>query len=244
MGFKTYVVLYHHRHGVTPCLIKAAQEPTDEQMYAALEDMGEDVTDRREDEYVEAILVDEPTTVPLSDDDCDSAGCPGWIVTNDNGQIERCDTCKRFANDDEAIAHVHALETLDWSRQFEDAARKALTNVREELSDVIEASQDYPISVEMTETISRLETLIGRSFWLERHRWSENGLQFVRLLSEMYAAGEVSDDTETMEPFGFFVVKVSELVESMDLPWGQIVEILERADQIFQTNKRPPEVKS
>ena len=35
-----------------------------------------------------------------------SPGCPGWGVFNENGEIQRCDECNRFADDDEAIQHV------------------------------------------------------------------------------------------------------------------------------------------
>lgn len=36
------------------------------------------------------------------------AGCPGWAVFNGN-DLQRCDECKRFSDDDEACAHARAL---------------------------------------------------------------------------------------------------------------------------------------
>lgn len=41
---------------------------------------------------------------------CDDPQCPGWAVFNDN-QIQRCDACDRFADDDEAVAHVRGLDS-------------------------------------------------------------------------------------------------------------------------------------
>ena len=38
--------------------------------------------------------------------------CLGWAVFND-AEIQRCDECARFASDEEAIAHVEALERLE-----------------------------------------------------------------------------------------------------------------------------------
>jgi hypothetical protein len=242
---KLYIVLYHHRHGVTACVIHSITEPTEEEMYEALEAMGEDIKDRREDEYVETFLAPSfQKGHALNEEDCDSAGCPGWLITTDNDKIERCDNCKRFENDDMAVAHVHALEALDWGQHFEAAAHKALVALREDLSGLVESTQDYPASPEMTEIVGRLETLLGRSFWLERHRWSEHGLQFARLLSEMYSIGEPSEDSETMEERGFLSIKIKELEESMDMSWDQILSIMERADIVFQGEKRPPEVES
>lgn len=43
---------------------------------------------------------------------CDP-GCPGWGVFNENGEIQRCDECNRFADDDEAIQHVSHLMRQD-----------------------------------------------------------------------------------------------------------------------------------
>lgn len=36
--------------------------------------------------------------------ECDH-GCPGWAWFNE-GEIQRCDTCKRFDSDEEAAKHV------------------------------------------------------------------------------------------------------------------------------------------
>lgn len=239
-----YVVLYHHRHGVTPCVMYSKQHPTEEEMYAALKEMGEDTEDRREDEYVEAFTTTPKGPPELNKHRCDDGGCPGWLVTTDQGAIERCDTCKRFESDDHAVAHVLALEAIDTHYHFDAAAHRALVELREELSDLIESTQDYEATEQMTEVINRLETLLGRSFWLERHRWSEHGLQFARLLSELYSIGEESEDTETMKTPGYFSIKISDLCLSMDLEWDQILSLFERADMVFQSDKVPPEVKS
>lgn len=171
---------------------------------------------------------------------CDDADCPGWAVFND-GEIQRCDTCGRFKSDDEAKAYVRSLELLDASRHLEAASQRALVTVREELADLIESTQDYPISPEMTEVVGRLETLLGRSFWLERHRWLEHGLQFARLLSEIHAAGEESVDTETMKEPGYLSIKISELEESMGIPWSGIQVLFKRAEAVFQSSKLTPE---
>lgn len=37
--------------------------------------------------------------------ECDPGGCPGWSVFNGN-EIQRCDNCKRFEDDDAAIEYV------------------------------------------------------------------------------------------------------------------------------------------
>lgn len=36
---------------------------------------------------------------------CDEDGCPGWDWFNQN-EVQRCDDCKRFANDDSARRHI------------------------------------------------------------------------------------------------------------------------------------------
>ncbi len=38
---------------------------------------------------------------------CDDDLCPGWAWFNDR-EIQRCDTCKRFGDDDDAVVHVRA----------------------------------------------------------------------------------------------------------------------------------------
>jgi len=37
--------------------------------------------------------------------ECDSKRCPGWGVMNDN-EIQRCDTCKQYETDEDALKHV------------------------------------------------------------------------------------------------------------------------------------------
>jgi hypothetical protein len=44
-----------------------------------------------------------------------SPGCPGWDVFN-GSEIQRCDECRRFADDDEAIAHVAGLARIEGER--------------------------------------------------------------------------------------------------------------------------------
>lgn len=46
--------------------------------------------------------------MPWPDSQC-SPGCPGWAVFNGN-EVQRCDACGRFADDDEAIEHVKNIE--------------------------------------------------------------------------------------------------------------------------------------
>lgn len=53
----------------------------------------------------------------LSKEECDP-GCPGWAVFN-HREIQRCDTCRRFEDDEEAVAHVQKLELLDVERHKE-----------------------------------------------------------------------------------------------------------------------------
>jgi len=172
----------------------------------------------------------------LNTKECETKGCPGWAVFN-NGEVERCDTCKRFGSDDEAIAHVRALEDVDFSRHLDDAAHKALIEVRSELSAVVEEASTNP-GVNVRKLVDKLEVLLGRSVWLERHRWMEHSSQFARLLAEMCALGEVTEDAETGREKGYFIVKISDLEESMDLPWNQILSVLERADIVFQSDKQ------
>jgi len=240
-----YISVYHHRHGEDVIPIFSEQEPTHTEMVAAWEKGNADLELDREDEHLECRgpFSAVPPAPSLNKKKCDDAGCPGWAIFND-GEIQRCDTCKRFESDDEAITHVMALEAIDISRHLDVAAHRALVEIREEMSGLIESTQDYPASSEMTEIINRLEVLLGRSFWLERHRWAEHSLQFARLLSELYAIGEESEDTETMTTPGFLSVKIVDLCESMSLDWTGILSIFERADKVFQSEKTPPEVKS
>ena len=46
---------------------------------------------------------------------CDDPHCPGWAVFNEN-EIQRCDSCDRFASEAEALAHV--IDTGEVSRMF------------------------------------------------------------------------------------------------------------------------------
>lgn len=239
-----YVSVYHHRHGEDVLPMYLPHEPSQEEMEKAWREAHADLELERDDEYLEC-RGPFPLPVPeLNKHRCDDGGCPGWFVTADQGAIERCDTCKRFDSDEQAVAHVLALEAIDTRYHFDAAAHRALVELREELSSLVESTQDYPATEEMTEVINRLETLLGRSFWLERHRWSEHGLQFARLLSELYATSEESEDTETMQSPGYLSVKIADLCLSMDLEWDQILSVFERADMVFQSEKAPPEVKS
>lgn len=174
---------------------------------------------------------------PLNTKECDGPGCPGWGVFDD-GQIQRCDCCERFNDDDEAVAYVKALEAVDVGRHMDAAAVRALDEVRNELSAVIEEISTNP-KVEARKLMERLETLLGRSVWLQRHRWAEHGLQFARLLSELYALGDEAEDTDTIEPkpHGYFTVKIEELCESMNLSWLEVKSIFERANTVFENGK-------
>lgn len=40
---------------------------------------------------------------------CDEDPCPGWVINGDDGAIQRCDTCTRFGDDDDACSHVLKL---------------------------------------------------------------------------------------------------------------------------------------
>lgn len=56
--------------------------------------------------------------------------------------------------------------------------------------------------------------------------WEKDALQFPRLLSEMYATLEFTDQQKRA------------LCESMDLRWEDILELMERADAKWQKIKR------
>ena len=51
---------------------------------------------------------------PWPESQC-SPGCPGWAVFNGN-EIQRCDACARFEDDDEAITHVIGIELREVER--------------------------------------------------------------------------------------------------------------------------------
>ena len=235
-----YVILYHHKHGVTPCVVNSKSEPTDEEMKAALEDIGEELSDFDEErEYLEAVLVGPAKEPELNRKECDGPFCPGWGIFNNN-EIQRCDVCARFRSDEEAVAYAKSLEAIDVGRHLDAAAQRALAEVRDELSAVVEEVSTNP-EVSAKKLMDRLEVLLGRSMWLERHRWSEHATQFARLLSELYALGEEVEDAETMRKPGYFTVKIADLEKSMDLSRSDIISIFERADAVFQSDK--PEVK-
>lgn len=40
-----------------------------------------------------------------SSDECEESGCPGWAWFDDK-QIERCDSCRRWQADEDALQHV------------------------------------------------------------------------------------------------------------------------------------------
>lgn len=54
-----------------------------------------------------------PSGGPLPIDKRCDPGCAGWFVNGESGMIERCDECKRFVDDDAAIAHVDTLCKID-----------------------------------------------------------------------------------------------------------------------------------
>jgi len=68
-------------------------------------------------------------------------------------------------------------------------------------------------------------------------QWLKSHIQFPRLLSELLAHMEVSEDTETMNEQGYMSVKISDLCDSMDLGWTLVLELLHRADAIWEHEK-------
>jgi len=56
--------------------------------------------------------------------------------------------------------------------------------------------------------------------------WDNNRVQFARLLSEIYANIELTDE------------QWRSLEESMDLSRDEILSLFERADEVFQKSKR------
>lgn len=60
---------------------------------------------------------------------CDSENCCGWAVFEEHGDrnspnaIERCDTCKRFPDDETAVEFVKAMAEL--GEEFAELAAKA-----------------------------------------------------------------------------------------------------------------------
>ena len=53
-----------------------------------------------------------------------SPGCPGWAVFNGN-EIQRCDVCARFKDDDAAIEHVIQIERREIRAQLKQGRRGA-----------------------------------------------------------------------------------------------------------------------
>lgn len=98
---------------------------------------------------------------------CDSPYCPGWILTEDEHRIERCDTCKRFKDDEEAVDYVKSLESLDWNRHKSVKVREPLSKIKEALLCFLNDSQDMSATPETAQFISRVEGLLGRVVWLE-----------------------------------------------------------------------------
>lgn len=184
----------------------------------------------------------DPKEPDLNENECEGEGCPGWAVFNER-EIERCDLCERFQSDEDAIAHVLALEDIDVTRQLEASAQRALVVIRDELAAVIEETSTNP-AVDAKKLAAQLEILLGRSIWLERHRWHEHAAQFARLLSEMLATGEETEDAEAVpsrDP-GYFIVKIRDLEKSMDCSWLEIKSIFHRADAAFEADKPRGEV--
>lgn len=140
-----------------------------------------------------------PSYASLNGNECDDKGCPGWGVfyRDDRGtfEIERCDNCKRFESDDEALAYVYLLESDDVARHL-------------------------------------------RHYGQPYHEWLKDNIQMPRLLAELYAHMEVSEDTETMQEPGYLSVKILDLCASMDLSWARVLEIFKRADLLFEEDKR------
>jgi len=229
-----YISVYHHRHGQDVLPMYQSSKPTEEDMVKAWTEAKADLELEREDEYLECRG---PFPAPnLNTRTCDSPGCPGWIVTVDQGAIERCDTCARFDSDDEAVAHVCALEALDMGLHFEAHSYEALKNVKAFLTKILPDMSG--------KSKKEIEWLLDSDVWTEENLWTDHARQFVRLLSEIYATGEPSEDTETMKEQGYFSIKISDIEESMDLPWHEILSIFERADTVFQAAKAQMGVKS
>jgi hypothetical protein len=65
--------------------------------------------------------------------------------------------------------------------------------------------------------------------------WDDDGLQFMRLLAELRAHLEISENTEAIDDdLGFISVKIKDLCESMDLPFERVHELFERADRAWE----------
>lgn len=241
-----YVVLYHHRDGVDPHLLRAAKEPTEGEMYSALGIAEEDVLD---DEYVEAVLVESSG--------CDK-DCQGWAVYNGN-EIQRCDICGRFGSDEEAVNHVRKLERLEKISTVgspDEAARGELVEVRNALASIVEESETNP-SVSVKKLVDRLKVLLEtgllRSFWEDR-RQGKCASQFVRILGGMYSVGEEEwlhsevpedDEVEDLEgnPEGVrnrFVIDVADLEGAVGMKWEDIVFTMECALSLHECAR--PEV--
>jgi len=47
---------------------------------------------------------------------CDDPACPGWFINQERFTIERCDQCKQFDSDDEAIQHVQEY----WDQEHQE----------------------------------------------------------------------------------------------------------------------------
>jgi hypothetical protein len=91
--------------------------------------------------------------------ECDDAWCPGWGIfyrdVDGVYDIQRCDTCKRFASDEDAFNYVRGLEGLDLFRHMmahkeefkkilADGRRRSVMPFLEFLDDVEDLMGLYP----------------------------------------------------------------------------------------------------
>jgi hypothetical protein len=102
-----YVILYHHSYGVDCTAQYFDHPPSQEEMMREME------IDLEEEEFLESVCLDSARLrLPLNRKPC-SRGCPGWMLEESSFRIEKCDACKRFKSDEEAVNYVRALETWD-----------------------------------------------------------------------------------------------------------------------------------
>lgn len=102
-----YIIIYHHKYGEDVTAQYFDHRPTQDEMLREME------VELEPEEWIEATIIDKtrlrPDPLPPLYTPC-STGCPGWMVEESLYRIEKCDACKRFKSDEEAINHVRLLE--------------------------------------------------------------------------------------------------------------------------------------
>jgi hypothetical protein len=175
---------------------------------------------------------------PVSEKTCDDPGCPGWVSDSETSAIQKCDACGRFSSDDEAVSYVLSLEALDTSRQVEHQYHRLYYGLKNKIEDILlhhdnqQSRTGVPLQkkfVQAEAALNAIQEAINEVVSNDIVTWQDHAYQFTVLLSTLYEHGEVSEDTETMTPEGYFSVKIHDLTNALGLPWFWVQSIFERA---------------